>query len=82
MSKMHPSSRQVLQLYKDLLRYGQQLKLTDKDYYYSRIRKEFLKNKELTDPKSISFSFKVNFCQFTVNIKYNLTFIAERRGSA
>lgn len=56
---MHPNTRQVLQLYKELLRYGQQLKLTDKDYFAQRIHKEFRKNKSLTEIEDITFSFKV-----------------------
>ncbi|XP_018573503.1 MIEF1 upstream open reading frame protein [Anoplophora glabripennis] len=52
------SSNQVLKLYKDLLRYGQQLTLTDKDYFCRRIIKEFKKNKSLTDPKDIQYNFQ------------------------
>jgi len=40
-------------LYKQLLRYGQQLELTDQQYYFRRIRSEFQKNRNETDPKLI-----------------------------
>lgn len=35
---------EILQLYKSLFRYGQQLKYTDKSYYYSYIRNQFEKS--------------------------------------
>lgn len=53
-----PNSIQVLKLYKDLLRYGQDLQFTDKQYFYRRIKKEFKKNKTLTEPKDISFNYE------------------------
>uniref|UniRef100_A0A1B0DP52 Uncharacterized protein n=1 Tax=Phlebotomus papatasi TaxID=29031 RepID=A0A1B0DP52_PHLPP len=53
-----PSGRQVIKLYRDLLRYGEQLKLTDKEYFRKRIRREFRVNKNLTSPEDISFNFK------------------------
>ncbi|XP_017784508.1 PREDICTED: uncharacterized protein LOC108568096 [Nicrophorus vespilloides] len=49
---------QVLRLYKDLLRYGQQLQLTDKTYFYKRIKKEFKNNKSLSDPTKVSFNYQ------------------------
>ena len=49
----------VLHLYKELLRYGETLRFTDKKYYRFRIRKGFLENKDLSDPKSIKFFIKV-----------------------
>ena len=38
-----------LSLYRQLLRYGQKLCLTDKHYFSERIRAEFSKNKSLSD---------------------------------
>jgi hypothetical protein len=35
------SKNLILQLYKSLYKYGQQLKYTDKDYYFKSIRKQF-----------------------------------------
>lgn len=35
----------VLQLYRDLLRYGRKLEFTDKEYYFLRIRHEFQSKK-------------------------------------
>lgn len=35
------SRRAVLQLYRDLLRYGRKLEFTDKEYYFLRIRHKF-----------------------------------------
>lgn len=54
-----PKTNQILKLYKDLLRYGQQLKLTDKDYFCDRIRSEFHKNKSLTEESEINYNFEV-----------------------
>lgn len=53
-----PARQQILKLYKDLLRYGQQLHLTDKEYYINRIKKEFVKNRELIDVTEINYNFK------------------------
>lgn len=49
----------VLKLYRNLLRYGETLKFTDKGYYKKRIRGEFQKNKILDNPEEIDFSWKV-----------------------
>ncbi|XP_058064840.1 mitochondrial ribosome and complex I assembly factor AltMIEF1 [Anopheles bellator] len=48
----------VLSLYRDLLRYGAQLKYTDKDFFRARIRAEFRKSASLSDPKEIDFCYK------------------------
>lgn len=52
-------SRVALNLYKRLLRYGNQLQLTDKDYYLNRVRSEFHRNKKLKLDKEIEFSLNV-----------------------
>lgn len=60
MLKMHvPNTTQILRLYKDILRYGQQLKYTDKNYFYNRVQIEFKKNKDLNDTE-ITFNYKVS----------------------
>ncbi|XP_076290763.1 mitochondrial ribosome and complex I assembly factor AltMIEF1-like [Lasioglossum baleicum] len=48
----------VLRLYKDLLRYGGNLKYTDKLYFRARIRHGFRENKQLTDEHEINFQFQ------------------------
>lgn len=50
---------QVLQLYKTLLRYGQQLKLTDQTYFCNIIRKEFRSQKDAKSQTQIEFLIKV-----------------------
>lgn len=55
-----PSRRAVLQLYRDLLRYGRKLEFTDKEYYFLRIRHEFQANKDLQDPEDITRGIKVS----------------------
>ncbi|XP_078093549.1 mitochondrial ribosome and complex I assembly factor AltMIEF1-like [Mustelus asterias] len=39
----------VLNLYRALLRQGRNLRYTDRDYYYTFIKREFRKNQHLTD---------------------------------
>lgn len=51
---------QVKQLYKELLKYGCSLKLTDKNYFKSRIKQEFLDNKQLVKPDEIQFFYDVS----------------------
>lgn len=58
---MNVSKIQILKLYKDIIRYGQQLKYTDKEYYFHRVRQEFRRNKHLEDVNQISFNYNVRF---------------------
>lgn len=51
---------QVKQLYKELLKYGCSLKLTDKNYFKGRIKQEFSDNKELVKPDEIQFFYDVS----------------------
>lgn len=48
----------ILRLYKDLLRYGENLKYTDKAYFRKRIRTNFKENKDLTDQKQIELQLQ------------------------
>ena len=48
----------ILQLYKNLFKYGQQLKYTDKNYYFEYIRKQF-QSANIEDTKKIEILFKV-----------------------
>ncbi|XP_014482415.1 PREDICTED: uncharacterized protein LOC106748430 [Dinoponera quadriceps] len=48
----------VLKLYKDILKYGQNLRFTDKKYFRDRIREAFKTNKILTDEAAIDFQLK------------------------
>ncbi|XP_018340742.1 PREDICTED: uncharacterized protein LOC108747644 [Trachymyrmex septentrionalis] len=52
-------SRQVvLKLYKDILRYGETLKFTNKKYFRYRIRTAFITNKDLSDETAINFQLQ------------------------
>lgn len=51
----------AVQLYRDLLRYGKQLKFTDQSYFKYRIRSEFEKNRNLESGTDIEFNIKVNY---------------------
>ncbi|KAI8118134.1 hypothetical protein FF38_05790 [Lucilia cuprina] len=53
-----PSKQQVLRLYKHLIRYGNQLQLTDKSYFLGRVRREFRENSQETELHKIEFNFK------------------------
>ncbi|XP_050465364.1 uncharacterized protein LOC126858808 isoform X2 [Cataglyphis hispanica] len=49
----------ILKLYKDILRYGETLKFTNKGYFRHRVRVAFKDNKNLTDEAMIDFQLKV-----------------------
>lgn len=57
MSGLH--RQQILRLYKDILRYGQQLQYTDKSYFYQRISDEFKKNKNESESTQMNFLYEV-----------------------
>ncbi|XP_059471996.1 mitochondrial ribosome and complex I assembly factor AltMIEF1 [Neocloeon triangulifer] len=52
---MSAARSEVLSLYKNILKYGKQIKLTDRDYYKQRIRKEFKSFKNLDAAEDIQF---------------------------
>lgn len=52
-----PSKNAVLSLYRSLVRYGYGLELSDKKYFFKRLREEFETRKSLTDPKELQFYF-------------------------
>ena len=54
-----PSGGQVLGLYRSLLRYGQTLQLTDKTYFYWRVRLEFNKARIVNSEEQRRFLFEV-----------------------
>lgn len=62
---------EILGLYKSLLRYSETLRLTDKKYFVHRVRKDFLKNRELTDQSKIEFQYKVIICCRNVFLPLN-----------
>lgn len=69
-----PSRQQVLRLYKHLIRYGNQLQLTDKSYFLGRVRREFRENCKESEPHKIEFNFKVHsiFIHTFTNPIYNM----------
>ncbi|XP_050541102.1 uncharacterized protein LOC126905453 isoform X1 [Daktulosphaira vitifoliae] len=68
------STLHIRKLYKELLKYGQTLELTNKNYYQKRIKQEFVKNKELADPEKIHFFYNVR-TRITKEKVYNLNVI-------
>ena len=67
----------ILRLYRDLLRYTEQLKYTDKSYYRSYIRNQFEKNRELESEQAIELAFKVPVlvCDFFFFISFCVLFM-------
>lgn len=59
MNAAESGARTALNLYRRLMRYGQQLKLTDTAYYNRRVRKEFRRNRSESDPAKIQFQLMV-----------------------
>nr|BAN21168.1 unkown protein [Riptortus pedestris] len=58
MSGMYSGTgKNILALYKDLLKYGKSLTLTDKDYFLKRVKFEFRNNQFLTSKKDIEFHY-------------------------
>lgn len=55
----HKMRTEALKLYKDLLRYSEKLKYTDKKYFVHRVRKDFLQNRPLQNSEQIDFHIKV-----------------------
>lgn len=56
-----PLTKPAVQLYRDLLRYGKQLKFTNKAFFKDRIRSEFEKNRSLEAETDIEFNIEVNY---------------------
>ena len=52
------SANNVKAIYKSLLRYGNTLKYSNKDYFYRRVRFEFEKNSLLEIPEEINFQIR------------------------
>lgn len=50
---MSTRQREVLRLYRDLLRYSERLKYTDVNFYLNRIKTEFTKGKSIEDEGEI-----------------------------
>lgn len=77
---LQPSKQQILRLYKHLIRYGNQLQLTDKNYFLGRIRREFKEGRTLNDPLQIEFNFKVRklllILVIVMNLRLNMLFPA------
>lgn len=70
----------VLQLYRDLLRYGRKLEFTDKEYYFLRIRHEFQFKKDIKSSEEIDREIKVRriFLPSTLLSLKHLSSIPER----
>ena len=57
--------REVLRLYRDLLKYSETLKYTDVDFYLTRIKQEFAKGKLLENEEDISRQIAVKFMSYS-----------------
>ncbi|KAG8276415.1 hypothetical protein J6590_066214 [Homalodisca vitripennis] len=54
-----PTVKEIISLYRDLIRYSRTLKFTDKDYFLFRIKDEFRKNQNVEKPEAVEFCYKV-----------------------
>ena len=54
-------SREVLQLYRAILRRGRELRYTDRDYFRREVRQEFRRWRGTNDPGEIRFQIAVGF---------------------
>ncbi|KAF6209800.1 hypothetical protein GE061_015550 [Apolygus lucorum] len=52
-----PTAKDVISLYKQLLRYGNQLRYTDRSYFIKRVREEFKSNKQLSTAEEREFFY-------------------------
>lgn len=50
--------KEIIDLYRKLLKYGKTLQLTDHDYYLTRIKTEF--RAEVKSPEQLEFRYKVS----------------------
>lgn len=65
------SKSAVLSLYRSLMRKGRTLELTNKFFYYRKIRWEFKQNINLQDEKEKIRCLEVNFMYFFLHITFN-----------
>ena len=69
---MRISRQEVLKLYRELINYSKTLKYTDKDYYLTRVKKEFIQNKHLESEEEISHQY--NVCMHDTHCYYLLIY--------
>lgn len=60
LSVMSANVREVLRLYRTILRRGKALRYTDRDYFRGTVSEEFKRWKGETDPAEIQFQVEVN----------------------
>jgi len=53
------TANRVLSLYRQMLRKGRQLKLTDRHYFNQIVRTEFKKNRNVNSSQDIKFQIEV-----------------------
>ena len=56
---MSAAKREILGLYRVILRRGRRLVYTDKDYFRKSVRREFQRWKNETEPEKIQFHIEV-----------------------
>lgn len=69
---MSGSRGRALSLYKQLLRYSEELQFTDKDYYRREIRNQFEKYRHITEEEQIQLQFQVSQFQHPILIPHVL----------
>ncbi|KAF5308703.1 hypothetical protein FQR65_LT06064 [Abscondita terminalis] len=76
------TSKQILKLYKHLLRYGQDLQYTDKNYFYRRIKNEFKENRNedwhcWRDKACYKMIYNLRHVRSVVSVLYRTKFTAD-----
>jgi len=62
----------ILHLYKNLLKYSNQLVYTDKNFYLNKIKRDFRQNKHLTQQEDIRYFYEVFINIFVMFSNSNL----------
>ncbi|RWS30903.1 LYR motif-containing protein 4-like protein [Leptotrombidium deliense] len=55
---MAVNGKQVVDLYRQLLRFSRTLRFTDKQFFVKRVKTEFRNNRTLTDQQKIEFNYE------------------------
>ena len=66
--------RNILELYKSLMRYSEKLQYTDKNFYQNRVRQEFNKNRTLNSQSDVEYFYNVCLYLFFIIIVSNIMF--------
>jgi hypothetical protein len=75
-----PSKAEILGLYKKLLRGASTIKLSDKEFYVSKIKDSFRKYKDVNSQQQIDVYYKVIFKMKKLILKFGIKMIENKMG--